>query len=471
MLYRRQFLIARAPHLPDATWTSFPLTGGLVLSHSDALPVSRWPADGPAEAVLLGDAVTPDGPVRLDGPVPPDMTEAAGRWCLIAEGRVRLDCWGGLGVFHMDGLAGSSAGQIAGIAGDRLGPPRGGLGWGGLDWYPPPGSRYPGLSKLCLGEALDLATFAPVPEDRDYRRPALPYPDTLDRIERLLVGTIARAAETASTVYVPLTSGYDSRFVLAAALRAGVRPVTFTQVHDRLDRADADLPPRLARAAGVEHRWVPSGPVDPDRLALYDRHTGGHEGGADRMFFARGQLDWIEDDALVLRGGGFGVGKATGRGLPDWVPDHAAAIFPDGDPDLRRGIDDWLARRRDVPGLDWRDQLMIDQRGGGWLSAVEQALDLTPGRYFTVANSLAYYTTTMTMPEATRQAKRHHLDLIARWAPELLRLPFAEAVDPVSVLRRRLRPLRRAWRAVRPAPGGGRSRPARPTGGRSPGAA
>ena len=104
------------------------------------------------------------------------------------------------------------------------------------------------------------------------------------------------------------------------------------------------------------------------------------------------------------------------------------------------GIAEWVewAATTSYTGLDWRDRLYLEQRIAGWVSSIEQALDLTSYERLYIANCHTYLATVLTLPESARRDGQHHTDLIGRMAPELLRFPFNPA-DGRWRLARRLR--------------------------------
>jgi hypothetical protein len=111
------------------------------------------------------------------------------------------------------------------------------------------------------------------------------------------------------------------------------------------------------------------------------------------------------------------------------------------------GIAEWAewVGRTPCSGLDWRDRLYLEQRLGGWASSIEQALDLTAYERAYIANSHLYISTALTLPEETRLVGRHHVDLIRRMAPELLRFPFN---PPDDALVRHSLWVRNEWREL-----------------------
>jgi hypothetical protein len=116
---------------------------------------------------------------------------------------------------------------------------------------------------------------------------------------------------------------------------------------------------------------------------------------------------------------------------------------PPGTP-IGPALAEWVEvlKRTPVRGLDWRDRLYLEQRLGGWLSALEQGLDITLGERVHIANAAATYNLMLELPEETRAQAQHQRDLVARLAPTLAEFPFnppEEAFGRLSRLGYRLR--------------------------------
>jgi hypothetical protein len=385
----------------------------------------------------------------------------AGRWVLIGNDELHMDASGLLGCLY--GVAdpasmtqreiwiSSSPALLAELArSDPWNSAIEQLNHGRMNWYPPPYTRYRSVRRLLPSQILALSTG-------DVRSRRL-LPDTgldgdddaiLDALQTSLLTALRRLAHRAQTVWVPLSAGYDSRLVLALALYAGIPVKTYTMrkvnawhpsINGRpftsyASNADMTLPPLLAREAGLEHCWIPKGPFNREALELYDYHTDGHTLENDRVYFAHGQWDWAERGDLILRGGAFEVGhcfywKRFPDGLPiGSLPAPSSIIEAFGlksESIHANGIRAWLNWASEAPpvAIDWRDRMYIEQRIAGWLSAFEQALDLTLAERFYVVNSARTFALLTALPEETRLRRAHHVDLIRRMAPSLLRVPF-----------------------------------------------
>jgi hypothetical protein len=448
------------------------LPGVGVLSSCPTLPVRIVPdRDGHVWA-LLGLALQSD-PTRPDPAdeiaaasstdVPLIGSNWAGRWLLAGNGRVYPDAGGLLGCYYAratkDGAhwwASSSAALLARIAVPLEPTPAAHqLAHGhGVDWFPPPRSRLPGVRRLISSQALRLSDGEP--ESRAWLSDitgSLTYGEVLASLEQRLVTPLKRLPLRAGvTIWVPLTAGFDSRLVLAAALRAGVPVRAYTNYRRRLSLADLELPGHLARAIGVSHEWHRPGRPRPDAEAAFDEHSAGETVGVDRGYWSRGQWDFVREGDAILRGGCFEVGRCYyHRRLPmapGSTPPTADEIArglrePPGTP-VGPALAEWLEvlKRTPVQGLDWRDRLYLEQRLGGWLSALEQGLDITLGERVHIANAAATYNLMLELPEETRAQGQHQRDLVARLAPTLAEFPFnppEEAFGRLSRLGYRLR--------------------------------
>jgi hypothetical protein len=470
VLHRRQFVLGPQPVQPDSAWHAERTDEGLVLSRSPELPCRHVRDARGLEWFLLGTAVE-----TTAGGKPPAVALAelarpftdelvlkwAGRWILIGGGRLRLDPCGCLGCFYrvVDGSTWVSSSpallnDLPGVDPAPVASPPLLANGKGMDWYPPPASRFEGIARLLPSQHLELAGGHPV-EGR-LPRPREPRPDyaaALDAAQELLTSTVAAYAGDADAVWVPLTGGYDSRLVLAAAVAAEVPVVTYTFDKAGLSPGDRMLPPRLASLVGAEHRFLrPRFPLDPRRAELFDVHCARHSIEIDREYFARGAWDEVPGNALLLRGGVFEVARGFYyRRFPPRLPDDPDAAlriladtfqlgrFHRGSTAHWVGLESYLSWTRQMPepALDWRDRLYLEQTMGGWLGSTVQALDLFAPELGYPANSLELLSVLLSIDPVARREGRHHRDLIARLAPPLAREEF----NPPDRLDRRARGL------------------------------
>lgn len=450
-LHGRQFVLGPGDVRAGPDWITSTIAGTGRLSRSPRLPASSVVDRDGVEWCLLGAAWADPPPCeQLRGArtseVPGLSRGWAGRWVLLGAGRVHQDAASLLGCFYRDGWVSSSASLLA--RGDA--PVARAIRHAvGMDWLPPPGSRFSSVRRLLPSQVLRVADGAISPRPLVEPRPALGYEAVLDRLERCLIDGV-RAAAREGPLHVPLTAGRDSRLILAATRAAGLSARTFTQGYSGIGRGDRELPPLLARAIGREHSWIEPGDRDVSRERLYDEHTSGHCVDADRDFVARGQWDWCGPGDVVLRGGAFEIGRCGFYHELGDGPFSAATIlaeYPTHDRGSLAAIDEWLAwcARHPEP-MDWRDRFYWEQRVAGWLGAVEQSLDLLPGTRAHVANSHRFFELALSLPVEVRFSGRHHEDLIARMAPELARFPYNPHDPwPVRYGRKVARRVRKWW--------------------------
>jgi hypothetical protein len=457
-LHRRQLVIDHHPHRAAADWRVVDLGNGLVLSACPSLRVRRLPGEDPA-AWLIGEAV-PSAPGETEIALP-DAARAsldglvaatygwAGRWALVSGRWLIPDPVNMMNLFHTQPAAGGGAlvsGSLALLAGLRPDLPasRRRLWRGGFAWFPPPGSRLAGVDKLLPDQALDLASGAPVRIRRG--RPAALAGAGLETLADSLLGGIARVLTHLAgerRLILPLTAGLDSRLLLAAALAGGVPVETLTLPYPGIRRADLELPPQLARHAGVRHRLVGDAPADPRRRRLFDRHCFGTVVDTDRRFFSRGLLDGVTADSVLVRSNLSELGRHTFQDTfapHSWSdlardPGLLARRYPDfaSRTGLALQLGRWIAWVRDGnPRLGVIDAFFRDQRLCGWAACLEQGLDLMPGAAVQVLNSAWFHDLLLAPPLEDRAASRLHLTALARAGTGLERFALNPRRDRIT---------------------------------------
>jgi hypothetical protein len=287
------------------------------------------------------------------------------------------------------------------------------------------------------------------------------YEEALDGLQLNLVTSLSRLREGPEQVWLPLTSGMDSRLILAAAREVDLPLKTFTQKYPLMQTADRRFPPQLARKLGYDHKLIEPAGFSRRRQEMFDVHTARHCVEGDRRFFAHKQWEAIPGSAVILRGAVFPLTRCLGHGgFPGPVVSdllqaiterfHFREFHPGSYPHLA-GVAEWVdwAARTPFPGLDWRDRFFLEQRTGGLASSVEQALDLTAYERIYIANCHSYLARALMLSPDIRCSSRHHVDLIRRMAPELLSFPFNPPDDAMVTFLYRLRD---EWRELEARP-------------------
>jgi hypothetical protein len=456
-----------------------------VLSRSPALRVARvrdgagvvWRLLGRAVAAAPGAAAPEEElAARTGEPIERVYSRWAGRWVLVGDGEIHTDASAALGCYFRptrDGtLCVSSSpalvNDLPGLAPAReAGAPLLARSHG-MDWYPPPASRFEGVHRLLPSQVLRLTPEGPRTRPRrllDAAYTGMEHDRLLDAAESILRTTLASYAAAGCECWLPLTGGIDSRLVLAAAAAVGARFTAYTFAGRGTARADLALPPRLASAVGRPHVLISPSVLRPGRRALYDLHTAHHSVEVDRELFARGQWDSIPQAALSLRGGIFEVGRGFySERLPARLPGADADAeeliarrfqfdrFHRGSSAHRDGIRRWLAWMREAPqaGLEWRDRMYLEQTIAGWLSTTAQALDLVGCELAYPANSQLLLSAVLAIEPGRRRRGDHHVELIERLAPALLEYPIN---PPEPLLDRSAALARREWHDLRTYPG------------------
>jgi hypothetical protein len=462
-VHRRQFVLGPEPLCMDENWRSVQVAQSRYLSVCRTLPLAATRREDGGHVYLLGNALQTDTtkPRPLEqlnqshGAAVSDLyPDWCGRWVLLDESSVHPDAGALLGCYYrtLEGPDGpetwiSSSPAILRALPGREEPSEGGgqlVHATGMDWFPPPRSRYREIRRLLPSQTLEFSGAAASVLPRRLITDDLAgaeYDDLLDFLEARLAGAMAAVAAEPGQLWLPLTAGFDSRLLLALAERA-VSPLTaytFDKAAALISRADRVLPPQLAALTGNEHRTIPRRPFSEGRARAFDFHTAGHTVDIDREYLARGQWDQIPADALILRGGVFEVGRAyyyrklpfDEFGDPDEAYTRIAGAFRfdsvhADSTSHAEGLRDWISwcLQEPEPLMDWRDRFYLEQRVAGWLAPIEQALDLTLPERVHLANATATISALAALPLEARRRTQHHVDLIRRSAPQLLRYGF-----------------------------------------------
>ena len=431
VLHRRQFCIARSRYEFGPDWRCLDLPDGFILSYQTDLSIQRI-RNGTGETTILG---------RCFSSVPQSMErcDLAGRFAILNWPYVQTDAAGLMSLYYggdaLRPFVTSSPALAAHLAeADHL-PIE--LKWKiGLNWIPTPGSRVAGVARLMRDQMLEIPHLAV----EFFPRDVIPS-DSVEQAAHILssglIHVLRQVEESHGKVYLALTAGLDSRTLFGALLAADVKFEAITQRFPGVDPGDLRIPADLCRYAGIPHKIVRMDKPDERAMAALRIHTADSSEGADGIYLIPGNsYGFLEKDTALVRGGCFEVGRrfyrrrlgelelagATGEQLLSKFGSEAKG-------DMAGFLDQWLAwRRSHRDGLDLTDSFYLDQRLGGWLSALEQGLDVLAGNSVQPVNCERFFAALMAPEAEERYTGSLQHDIIRGFDKNLLKFP----VNPVS---------------------------------------
>ena len=307
----------------------------------------------------------------------------------------------------------------------------------GLNWIPSPGSRAVGVARLLRDQTLNIPGLAVA----FCARPVTPLCSVAES-EHMLASGLAHVFQQISKshgkIYLALTAGLDSRTLFAVLLTSGIRFEAITQSFPGVNSGDLRIAAELCRHAGVRHRIVQTEEPDVEAVAALSVHTADSSEGADGRYLIPGNAyRFVERDCALIRGGCFEIGrrfyhrKLGGLDIGKTCGKEMLSKFsPDPNEEMSQLLDEWLAWRRDHDdGLDLTDSFYLDQRLGGWLSAVEQRLDVLSGNSIQPVNCERFFSSLTTPSRDERRAGALQLDIIRHLDSSLLKIP----INPLSM--------------------------------------
>lgn len=322
----------------------------------------------------------------------------SGRFVTIGDLRLFPDATGSMAVFYAEDpgpvVCGSSIALIVQATGARTLTRK--LEWIGksINWDPSPSSRALGFRRLFSDQVLDLRTGKAKHASRSLLQ-------VTGDPGALLADYLARYMDALKSlphpVYLPLTAGYDSRTLLAAALSRKLDFIAFTDVRGGRSVIDDHVARRLARRYGFRHLSNWPGARDEAGLRAYSTHTAGCEGDSGSVKILNRLYDLIPQGAVTLSGGVFEVGRVFYRkrlGAIDFENPKEAAIaiateFLTDDEAVVEALEQWVRYRQEHPvaGMSMIELFYLDQRLGAWASANRQSSDSTGLNGLTPMNS------------------------------------------------------------------------------------
>ncbi|WP_377041731.1 hypothetical protein [Microvirga arabica] len=168
-------------------------------------------------------------------------------------------------------------------------------------------------------------------------------------------------------------------------------------------------------------------------------HTADSVDDADQRYLIPGNsYRFLGNGEALIRGGCFEIGRryyqhqlgniAISEATGAQVSSRFGSVL---DTEVIQFLDSWLSwRRSHENGLDLTDNFYLDQRLGGWLSAVEQALDILPGTSVQPVNCERFFSSLMVpMSQEERCTGALQREVIRTLDRNLLKIP----INPVKL--------------------------------------
>lgn len=304
-----------------------------------------------------------------------------------------------------------------------------------INWHPAPLTKLNGVFRMFASQKLvfsegKIETRYRAIIDEHYRG----YSD--EEKKRLLSEYLVNAVSNVSKfsgkrIWLASTAGYDSRVVLAALLAAKIPFSTYTFMHDNISKADIEIPEKMAKENGYSHVLIQKKSRKPQKelLEKYDAHTFCSIDDADRLFYADGQYSDVPNDAITVKSvfeisRGFYYQRIPNaedfkKKIEEQYPEIASFS------NYQEAIDAWFAWVEKHPnGMDIRDRFYMEQRIGGWLSTLQQSLDMLPCTQIQIANSQAILSASYWYSQKDKEENRICFEQIQSLYPKLLEYPF-----------------------------------------------
>ena len=301
------------------------------------------------------------------------------------------------------------------------------------NWYPFGLTPRRGVRRLLPNHWLSLRDWStvrhwPTDEVPGHRLSSAEVAATVAAVARRHLGAVCSAFR----VHFPLTGGRDSRMLLECARAHTPRLSAFTmRLQHRFGEADAEMAPRVARLAGLEHRLLPYRQATAEQKAEWLERTGHCVAG--RTLEACAMTLPLESAADTFHVGG--VAGEAGRAVHWWPQDGPDTRLTAQDllqrlrvpeiPPFLAGAEEWLAELKGFDACSILDLAHVEVRLGGWGGPLTQGelADRPIRLMWPLAHRQTFGAWLRLAPEARRASDWVEETIRQEW-PELLRLPF-----------------------------------------------
>ena len=406
--FRRQFLLAPRGVAIRPGWRAVDLDGRSRLQVHPDLPLTRV-VDGVRSITLLGDLLDPDRPeatnADLAGALLSKLERArelhprtdwlGGRWVLFCDdGRERMVLHDAGGLRQVcygrapsgETVCASQPGLIAEALGLTMDAEAIDFMTTRVDhdgyvyWMPGDTTMFRELRALLPNHQLDLASATAHRFGPGALPPPTPVGQAVDEAARLLRGLL-EAAHRRSPLALPMTAGWDSRLMLAAARDLAGELYCYTLAYPDVpsDASDVAVPARLLPRLGLEHHLVrfPRA-IHPGFKAIQKAGTSSAK--APYCADAQAMHEACPPGRVGVTGDVAETFKCYYR-LPGRAPDQvtasdlcALAVLTEH-PFVMRAFEAWLAGAAGQP-LQLLDLFAWEQVAGRWQAAVRAEYDI-----------------------------------------------------------------------------------------------
>lgn len=447
MIDSRQFIIGKnMSHLPE-NWRTIKLKSGFQLCYQQDLRM--WHSED-CRVALLGHAWQTDplrgtpedeiGSVVRGGHIKhEDVYELEKTWCgrylLIIDDWIYLDCCGLLGVFYSNCHVSSSLHVLCGIEEREIIYPQI-KHRKSPDFVPGAETCYDGVKRLLPSQIYNYVKG-------DVKiRPVLPdgifHADNdksrLSIFENYFVHSLKNLQKHFEGVdlWLGLTGGRDSRATMALLEQAGIRYHSFTLEHKYISAADRKTPYKIANKLKRPHVYISRAGKEfsQKRYDDYKVHTAGMAVDEDWRHYAFHQYDDLlvksgSDAVVILRSGVWACvcdiyQKQCKSGF------NFRKLYPYNK--FEQSLEAWYSYIKSDKTNEWMtiwDRTYYDLRLGCWLSSVEQSCDIMDGMTFIQpCNSRIFLSILLDFDRNDRIAKKHEEKIVRYLCPLIADIPY-----------------------------------------------
>ena len=241
------------------------------------------------------------------------------------------------------------------------------------NFYIPPETQFSNVKSLLPSEIISLEGEIIYNNIFHYSNPALLLKDygsiinlCSKYLQTVLKNIYNHCKLTNNDIYLPLTSGYDSRVLLATFKSINIPVKTFTIIRDKaISKSDKMLPPILSKKCGYSHFFInitlKKNNINKKLLNKWNYIIGRNHTGVDREYYIRDVFNFAKSGDFILTGHGFEL--VTNESRPKHYNSNTI-------------ISHWKNRKLSLNNITTGNHLYVDGCLGGWLKYITSSFTI-----------------------------------------------------------------------------------------------
>ena len=474
-VHRKQFYLTNQPNFKIKDFETKELNANLFLHFDSELDIQQFDdcCYFLGKYLKVADKRLEQFICKIDNDLIRSTYNCLGKWAYIKNNYIISDAAGIMGVYYSQikknkgeswfAISSSVALIKKYFWNDKISPVNKKIIWrnhsgDAMNWYCAPGTRYQEIRKLLPSQKLLLKDCSLEYTNRYFPQvfSSISYTEKTELLATYYKEILRIIKENYSNIGIALTAGNDSRLLLATALNQSLSFFCYTFNFPGINPQEVVIPKKLSKRYKFIHKLIKE-ETTRRTPELYDQHTAGMTNDGDRYFYINKQFDQLnlKKGDVILRSVCSEIARLVYRDIytkknmlwedVDLQPFLKYYNANNDEEEIIKPLNEFVAwhKTNNKSNIDWRDIWFFEQKMNGWLSSVEQSLDILPFDAIDVTNSQAMFDIYLSFNYEQRNAPHYkhgkiQPNIIKQLRPDILNIPINPPLTIIQRVERKL---------------------------------